>query len=228
MCPDNQAVGVEEAFLAGLRPRTTEEVLHQALEQAKQELTKRDPRIVGWQSGAELLANSGEPPHWLLRFLGDEFRISQEGAEVLRVVGEQKASASERLLLLHYLLKADGHPLANRWVAFREFPEGLSYDAAFQARANRRLAEFFGSDAASFSQAAQALGGERLHFGDASFLFRTLPRLWQAVVFYAADEEFGASARILFDGSAHHYLPTEDLAVLGGLLSSRLVRAARG
>ena len=65
-----------------------------------------------------------------------------------------------------------------------------------------------------------------MSFGDASFLFRVLPRLWMAVVLYLADDEFGASANVLFDGAADHYLPTEDLAVLGGMLSSRLIRIA--
>jgi hypothetical protein len=71
------------------------------------------------------------------------------------------------------------------------------------------------------------LRGESLSFGDASFLFRTLPRLWMAVVLYLADDEFPANANVLFDATASHYLPTEDLAVLGGLLAGRLIRVAR-
>jgi hypothetical protein len=70
------------------------------------------------------------------------------------------------------------------------------------------------------------LKGESLSFGDASFLFRMLPRLWLAVVLYLADDEFPANANVLFDAAASHYLPTEDLAVLGGLLAGRLIRVA--
>ncbi|MEJ2208321.1 MAG: DUF3786 domain-containing protein [Anaerolineae bacterium] len=79
---------------------------------------------------------------------------------------------------------------------------------------------------AGFQAAARAMGAESLSFGDASFLFRALPRLWMAVVLYVADDEFPASANVLFDASASHYLPTEDMAVLGGLLASRLIKAA--
>jgi hypothetical protein len=70
------------------------------------------------------------------------------------------------------------------------------------------------------------MAGERLAFGDTSFGFRALPSLWLAVVLHLADDEFPASANVLFDGAASHYLPTEDLAILGGLLSSHLIRAA--
>jgi hypothetical protein len=48
-----------------------------------------------------------------------------------------------------------------------------------------------------------------------------------AIVMYVEDDEFPASANVLFDAAASHYLPTEDLAVLGGLLASQLVKAAR-
>ena len=46
-----------------------------------------------------------------------------------------------------------------------------------------------------------------------------------AVVIYEGDEEFSASANVLFDAAASNYLPTEDLAVLGGVLASRLIHA---
>ena len=95
-----------------------------------------------------------------------------------------------RILLLHYLLTADGRPMANQWIAFRNLPGGVGSDAAFQGRASMRLSRAFGTDLPAFQAAATALGGERLTFGDASFLFRALPRVWLSVVVYLADEEF--------------------------------------
>jgi hypothetical protein len=129
--------------------------------------------------------------------------------------------------MMHYLLTADGTPLGADWIAFRNLPGGLGYYGAFQGRASLRLAHAFGTDLPAFERAAQALGGERLSFGDASFSFRLLPRVWLATVLYLADDEFSASANVLFDAAASHYLPTEDLAVLGGILAGRLVKAVR-
>jgi hypothetical protein len=124
------------------------------------------------------------------------------------------------------LVNADGTPLASKWIGFRALPGGLGYDSAFQGRAGSRLADAFGTNLGAFEAAAGTLGGERLGFGDASFLFRVLPRVWLAVVLHLADEEFPANANVLFDAAASHYLPTEDLAVLGGILASRLIRAS--
>jgi hypothetical protein len=45
-----------------------------------------------------------------------------------------------------------------------------------------------------------------------------------AVLLWKGDEEFPGQAGILFDASAHHYLPTEDLAGMGDWLAHQLVR----
>ncbi len=45
---------------------------------------------------------------------------------------------------------------------------------------------------------------------------------------WAGDDEEPGEARVLFDASASHYLPAEDLAGLGGQLAHRLIAAARG
>ncbi|MGC9335746.1 MAG: DUF3786 domain-containing protein, partial [Anaerolineae bacterium] len=139
----------------------------------------------------------------------------------------QEVDVATRILLLHYLLTADGTPMASQWIAFRQLPGGLGYDAAFQGRANLRLAGAFGRDRLAFEEAAEALRGERLDFGDASFAFRILPRVWLAAILHLAAEEFPASANVLFDASVHHYLPTEDLAVVGGMLAGQLIKHAR-
>ena len=44
---------------------------------------------------------------------------------------------------------------------------------------------------------------------------------------WAGDDEEPGEARVLFDASAGHYLPAEDLAGLGGQLAHRLIAAAR-
>jgi hypothetical protein len=169
-------------------------------------------------------ANSGR---FLVPFFGTLHSVAWPQGSVQTTSDGKETDIWVQILLLHYLLTADGMPLASEWIAFRNLPGGLGYDAAFQGRANRRIAGIFGTDVGIFAAAAHSLDGEQLSFGDDSYLFRVLPRVWLAVVLYLADEDFSASAQVLFDGAASHYLPTEDLAVLGGMLASRLIRAAK-
>jgi hypothetical protein len=42
------------------------------------------------------------------------------------------------------------------------------------------------------------------------------------VVLHAGDEEFPAEANILFDDAIVNFLPLEDVAVLAGLIATRL------
>ena len=56
-------------------------------------------------------------------------------------------------------------------------------------------------------------------------MFRVLPRVRVAAILHLGDDEFPAEASLLFDASVRHYLPIEDVAVLGGLVAGELIRA---
>jgi hypothetical protein len=206
-----------------LGPRTSEERYAPALEKALAEWKKADPQETAWKAGAEFDFQSRTAS---LKLTGDTYLISHPDGAVQLKDSDAEVPITTRILLFHYLLTADGTPPAGRWVAFRELPDAMVYDPAFQGRASQRVRGRFGADLDAFHRAAKALDADRLDFGDASYLFRALPRVWLAVVVYRGDEEFSPSANVLFDAAAANYLPTEDLAVLGGYLASKLVHAA--
>ncbi len=205
------------------KPRSPEETYGPALKKAQQEFPELDPVETAARAAVDYRDGA-----FLVPFFGTRYQVLWPSAAIQPAGDEAEVDIASRIVMLHYLLTANGSPLAAKWIAFRNLPGGMGYDGAFQGRANLRLAHAFGSDLAGFEAAARALGGERLEFGDASFCFRLLPRVWLAVVLYLADEEFPASANVLFDGAVSHYLPTEDLAVLGGVLAGRLSKAAPG
>ncbi len=213
------------------KPRTPEETYGPALEKALQELGNLHPLHAAARAAVTYHPNDEQNPqaggYFQIPFFGRIYNVTWPDGQAKRAADGQEADIATRILLLHYLLRADGTPLADRWIAFRNLPGGLGYEAAFRGRASLRLARAFGQDGAAFEAAARALGGEPLTFGDYSFLFRLLPRVWLAVVLHLADEEFPAEVNILFDAAIGHYLPTEDLAVLAGILAGRLIRAAK-
>jgi len=209
------------------RPRKPEETYRPALLKALQALPLVDPQEVTTRAGVTYERVDASHGRFRIPFFGTLHSVAWPQGTVQTSATGKEAEIWVQILLLHYLLTADGMPLASEWIAFRNLPGGLGYDAAFQGRADNRLVAAFGTDDQAFVTAARSLGGEQLSFGDASYLFRALPRIWLAVVLYLADEDFSASAQVLFDGAASHYLPTEDLAVLGGMLAGRLIKAAK-
>ncbi len=171
-----------------------------------------------WADGAVRVVLFGQP-----------HLVTHPGGEVV-AAPDEPVHVAVRILLLHYLLTADGTPAAGTWSAYRELPDGLFYAASFAQRVEEPLARAFAASVEeldAFRAAARAAGGDALTLGDASFRFVALPRVDVAVVVWAGDDEEPGEARVLFDANAGHNLAAEDLAGLGGQLAHRLVAAAR-
>jgi hypothetical protein len=126
-------------------------------------------------------------------------------------------------LLEHYAI-AKTTPLKGKLVKFKDIPGGHAYEGAFDKRAIQPVAQFFGEKPAEMTQAAKLLGGVERSFGDASFEVEALKGIPLTYILWGV-EEFPAVANILYDESASNYLPTEDLAVLGEVTTSRLIKA---
>ena len=128
-----------------------------------------------------------------------------------------------RILLLHYLIRADGYPVTGKWVAYKDIPGGLLYAGVFARRATEPLQRRFGKSARSFKETGIRSGGEPVEIGDASFILHAFPRVGLQYVLWEGDEEFPPSVQLLFDASVDHYLTLEDVVVLGQVTAGRLI-----
>lgn len=196
--------------------------LEPALRKALGDLKSLDPYLVAARAGATVTRDA-QGVALSLPYYGQELVLAWPSGEVLS--SGRPVYRAAHLVVLHYLICADGTPLADRWLSFRELPDGRVYDAAFRKRACLPLVARFGAQPEALAAAAQALGGQRLTFGDSSYMFQVLPRVRAAVVLHLGDDELPADVTMLFDASLRHYLPIEDVAVLGGLLAAELLRA---
>lgn len=201
------------------------ETYQAAYEKARRDMEGIDPFLVAARAGVDYWPQGPEAGEFRIPFFERKYAIGFPSLDVTEIGTDKRPSLVTQILLLHYLLTADGTPLAGEWVAFRYLPDGRVYESAFEGRAPRELARVFGRDREGFVRAARALHGSELRFGDASFSFRPLPRVLLACVLWLGDDEVPASAKVLFDAAAGHYLPTEDLAAVGGMLAGRLCKA---
>jgi hypothetical protein len=62
-----------------------------------------------------------------------------------------------RILILHYLLRADGAPLTGKWVGYKDIPGGLLYASVFARRVTDPLVRKFGKSAPWFKEVGTAL-----------------------------------------------------------------------
>jgi hypothetical protein len=185
------------------------------------ELKGIPPEEIAWRSGATL---QGERLH--LHMLFQPYEVDTQ-TYVVSQPGEQEVSSFTQSLVLSYLQTADGAPSADRWISFRELPNGGFYHRAFQGYAPDRLTKRWGLELDGFVGACSAVGGTRLDLGDAAFALRVLPKVDLAAVYWLGDEDFPSRASILFDAHAHHYMVTDGLAILGSHLVGRILAAGR-
>jgi hypothetical protein len=163
---------------------------------------------------------------------GGEFRLSLLGMSVRLTYPDfvSKGSGNNELplafqaILAYYFHTSDGTPVNGEWISFAELPDGRIYNQAFQGYSGDALARSFGLNVESFKSACEGCGGTATMQGDAAYLFAALPRLPLLVNYWSGDEDFPSTCKILFDRSVSHYLPTDVCAILGSMLTSKLLK----
>jgi len=163
-----------------------------------------------------------------------EFRLSLFGSPTIIThpgfvcfnMQDAELPLSFQAVLAYYFRTSDGAPLNGKWVSFAELPDGRTYNSAFQGYSGNEIVKAFGLDITAFAGACEKGGGVATPLGDAAYIFYALPRLPMLVNYWCGDEDFSSACKILFDSSVSHYLPTDVCAILGSMLTHKIVKNA--
>lgn len=225
-------MGLTDQAAGDLTPQ--EEVLQQArqaweasmlrqLDTLRELLQARQPEQVAHRCGGSYEEGAVSFKYW-----DAEVSVSWPDLEARNLDLDQPCSIFDTAMLFYYLSSADGAPIADRWVSFRELQDGAFYHRAFQGYSGDVLVKAFGDEPSSFDRAAASLQSTTLKgFAPHAYAFRALPRLRLAAVLWPGDEDFPSRAMILFDAASRHYMTIDGLALLGAGLARRLARATR-
>jgi hypothetical protein len=192
-----------------------------AFQKASEDLLGRSPEelaALSERSGAVLNGRTIR-----LAFFGSRVELRMDREAGIKF-SPPELTLVEKILILHYLLADESRPVKGQLIAFKNLPGAAFYDPTYQKRGPRRIARRFGEDAETFRRACRNLGWHEEELGDASFRFDILPKIDGVVVLHAGDEEFPAEANILFGDEIVNFLPLEDVAVLAGLIATRLAK----
>ncbi|MGB5984316.1 MAG: DUF3786 domain-containing protein [Desulfobacterales bacterium] len=160
-------------------------------------------------------------------FLGEPYQVSRES---ISMPSGDSPDFSVRLILLKYILLCPPEvPPAGEWTPYHGFKDSGPLTVYFPNTVEQPLADHFSGRASHFENASLSLGGRTpsspLPY-DRCYQFRALPRIPLLAAFNEQDDEFPAQCRIFFKASADQFLDCECLAILGGILSKRLIAAA--
>jgi hypothetical protein len=199
-----------------------ESMLHQ-LDVLRSDIQAVQPGRLAVNSGGTLVDQEIRLCYW-----GQAIAISWPELMARNMTDGSACSVYDTGMLLYYLREADGTPVADQWIGYREIPGGNFYSQAFQGYSGDRLAYVYGVKPEGYSEAAHSMHGQRLtDLPGIAFAFSPLPRIRLAAILYPGDEEFAARASVLFDAAASHYMTTDGLALLGAGLVGRLIHAGK-
>jgi len=133
------------------------------------------------------------------------------------------AKISDRILVLHYLLCDLPITETDELISFRHMDSGQFYLPAFLSRSVLPLVERIGNDLALLKKNLNRFDWEPVSMGDLGARIHAVGKVFVTLVYRLGDDEFPASADILFDASIKRVFPTEDAAVLAGRICMGLL-----
>ncbi|UCC59331.1 MAG: DUF3786 domain-containing protein [Dehalococcoidia bacterium] len=192
-----------------------------AHQKALEEMKEIVPYAVASKSGTDY-----DGSRFRIPFFNRVFIVHYPEIKVIEEGNSAPVPQYLEIILLHYLLQASGVPVTDEWIAYRQLPGSALFSARFMQMAVNPLLKAFGDEVEAFRKAGEAVGGiPIIRTGDVAFRFTALPRIPIACIYYQGEEGLASSVNILFDASAEHYLPTEDLSLLGVILVGALRKA---
>lgn len=191
-----------------------------AFDNSRKALRAGNPQEMSGKSGA---LYRPEDKAFYLDSLGQQLKITYPEGEVTFRDSGQAPNWEWQLVVLNYLSRANGTALTGQLKNYRDLEGGNSFFAAFKRHSMDRICEQFGSlQPETVAKFCHILGAEVESAGKIKAVFPFLPRFPVTLFLWLADEELSASANILFDYTANHYLHTEDIAVAGSLIADFL------
>lgn len=158
-------------------------------------------------------------------FLGQQFEVEYPSGKFFPEPSpEGELPIFAQILILHYLANTTATLEEGKLISYKELPGGNIYIQPFTNRSIRPLAKLFGAVPQRLVEVAAIIGGQQVAHGDAGVTISVFPRIPVTLVIWGGDDEFPASANILFDASASAILPTEDYAVLASFVVATLKR----
>ncbi len=128
-----------------------------------------------------------------------------------------------RILLARYCMEGVAALSTGKMYSYPEMPWGPVYERQFHGRCISRMAGTYGYNIPGFKAGMESIGAKeargengRLASGaDAAYDFEILPGLTIRVLLWAPDEEFAATAQVLFSDNFPLAFTAEDIAVIG-------------
>lgn len=160
----------------------------------------------------------------VLKHLNKSYQIEFPGGAVSLCGSEEPVPIRDKILILHYFIRAKGTPLSGKTITYKELHDGINYYPTFFKRAISPIITNFGKEPKHILEVSQYFGGRRADYGDLAVTIDAFPLVPITIVLWRDDEEFPADGNLLFDSTIQDYLPIEDITILSEVIAWSLVK----
>lgn len=165
-----------------------------------------------------------------LELAGEKFSVKDSGREISTLSGREP-KMSEKILLLHYLIAADGSPPTRREVNLANIPGASFYYPTYKARTIDIILKTFARDHVLFLNTLKSNAWNIIEQTNRYIKAKLLPLPnvpLHLIYWFPADENLphDGNLQILYDANITHYLPLEDIIILTELLTHKLIKSA--
>ncbi|MEG0377647.1 MAG: DUF3786 domain-containing protein [Eubacterium sp.] len=154
--------------------------------------------------------------------LGEKYRGFWPSGDIVRIDGEAVSSYSVKIIMMRYMMCAQGKPPTKELIGYKEFPDGNLYYANFYSRCIQVFAELFNDKGDELAEYMKNIGGKKMNKGDAAYTFSFMKNVELGCILWYGDEEFAPEGQILFDKNLTNVLSIKDFAVLGDVFIQSL------
>lgn len=144
--------------------------------------------------------------------------------------GKQPPFGECVVLCKYLLLCPNAAPSEGDWIAYRDFKDAGPLTVFFANSVEKPVAEHFEIRLTELEASCKTLGGFAPDIEltyDLYMQFNALPRIPVLLLYNGADEEFPSHCTILFKQGSDKFLDAESLAILGEIISRRLIKNSR-
>jgi hypothetical protein len=201
-------------------PNIREQAYELAYKLACEQLARMDVEELCHKTGAQPMGSS----KIIVEYLNRRYLVTFPDGEISLCDDDKKVPLKDRILILHYLTSAQGTPLTNKLITFKQLPGCASYFPVFSQLTIMPLLNHFGKEPELLINAAAKLGGHKAGYGDVSVTINAFPRVPVTIALWRGDDEFPPRGSIIFDSNISDYLSAEDIRDLCATIVWKLIK----
>lgn len=198
--------------------------LKKRVEQLRGALKDRQPEQLALQTNTSYQSGADTYGNFLFPYWEEEVLLSTRDYKARYRATKEVLITIHQAMILYYFQDSKGSGTPKGWISFSELPNGQFYTSAFQGYTSKKLLQHFQRDYTVFKQAAKNINGKAINFASIAYEVSILPKVSALIACWKGDRDISPSYRILFQDTVKYHLPTDACAILGSMITSKLIR----